>query len=224
MATIPSRADIVRRAVNSLIDQVDSLRIVFNEYSEIPSWALEIDKIFPLLNAFDEHTSSAVWLLMDGVDGYVLVVDDDILYPSDYVDVMSHKLDEYGRHAALTLHGTIFKRPFLDFEKDREVIHFESALESDLPVHLGGVGCSAFHTDHFYPMIHEFPDKYSRDPWFAIKAAREGLPVICISRPKGWLVSLRPEGVTIWQKVLKDSELRSRKNHVVSQYLLPLLQ
>src|SRR5262245_22541643 len=81
MATIPSRAHIVERAISSIYPQVDELRVVFNDYEDIPGWAEGDEKIKPLLNRHDRHSSSSVWLHMDGVNGYVFVVDDDLVYP-----------------------------------------------------------------------------------------------------------------------------------------------
>jgi hypothetical protein len=224
MATIPSRADIVERAVSSIYAQVDELRVVFNDYERIPGWAAEDEKIIPLLNRPDRYSSAAVWLHLDDVDGYVFVVDDDLVYPAEYVQVMRARLEALELAAVVTAFGVLLKEPFFDYLADRTVITLTTELTIDTRVHLGGVGCCAFHTDTLRPRIADFPDLHSRDPWFAIKAARHGVPIICIARPRCWIEKSGPTPFSIFTLVRDDPALRRRKNVVIRDVLLPLIR
>ena len=103
MATIPQREQELKKTINSSYNQVDEMRIVFNDYPKIPDWIKEMSKIVPLLNNPDKFTSNSIWLLMNDVNGYVFTVDDDIIYPSNYVEVMIKRFNDYSRKVILSL-------------------------------------------------------------------------------------------------------------------------
>jgi len=222
MATKPGREACAQTAIASLRDQLDEIRVVFNGYPAIPEWAAEDGKISPQLCSSNGEASCAVWRLLARGGGYAFIVDDDILYPPDYIEVMKAKLDARERKAIVTVHGTRFPRHYSDYKHDRKLTHFKRAAAQDTPVHMGGVGCCAFHTDFFSPRPEEFPDSWMRDVWFAVKAAKEKREIICIARPDGWVQSLANDDETVWDTVLNDPALRARKNSVIEKHLLPL--
>jgi len=61
MATYPGRAEQMPRAVASLLDQVDQLAVVLNEYEDVPPILLGEEKLRPLIpsrNTWDVGNSA----------------------------------------------------------------------------------------------------------------------------------------------------------------------
>jgi hypothetical protein len=225
MATIPQREMLLKRIIPLLYQQVDEIRIVFNNYKGIPSWIANFPKILPLLNTPDNFTSSAVWLMMEGVEGFVFVCDDDILYPLNYTSTMIDTIKKYECKALLSMYGEIACRPFADYYNGRHGFLFDIEVKVDTPVDICGGGCSLFHTDFMKPSIKDFPDLYSRDLWLSILAHRNNLLLIRPKSGKNWLrygniPAGSPEIRLIWPA---SPKLVERRKEVFRDILCPLL-
>ena len=83
MATFPLRRDVVERAVQSLLPQIDRLFVVLNEYETPPAWAdhPKIEAVIPDRDLKD----AGKFYFTAAPDDVVFLVDDDIAYPPDYV-------------------------------------------------------------------------------------------------------------------------------------------
>ena len=94
MATFPARADLVEGVVTRLLEQVDRLFLVFNEYEAIPAWAnhRKIEPVIP-----DDDTKDVGKFFFHAAPGdTVFLVDDDLAYPSDYVSETLRYADRVG--------------------------------------------------------------------------------------------------------------------------------
>jgi len=81
LATYPSRAGTLRAAVDSIAGQLDHLTLVLNEYDHVPGWvAGNVSAVIP-----DADTKDTGKYLVPGEDGWLFTLDDDIVYPPDYV-------------------------------------------------------------------------------------------------------------------------------------------
>jgi len=224
IVTIPQRQEALQKVIHCLYDQVDEMRIIFNNYEEIPLWVSEKEKIKPYRNTQDSHTSNAVWLMMGGVDGYVFTCDDDLLYPSDYVEIMLKKYKEHKGLSIVTMYGEWLKRPFeTSYRMGRRSLIYYKSLPKDMKVDIAGVGCSLFHTDLLRPKIEDFPDASTRDLWFAVLAAKNKIPINRIASTENWLKTISVEGPEIrhWRKDENQCKLRQ---HIFADILIPLLK
>jgi len=224
MATIPQREQELKKTINSLYNQVDEMRIVFNDYPKIPDWIKEMSKIVPLLNNPDKFTSNSIWLLMNDVNGYVFTVDDDIIYPSNYVEVMIKRFNDYSRKVILSLYGETVTWPAINYKTGRIGIGFQDERLEDIVVDIAGVGCTMFHTDVIRPSMKDFPDQYSRDPWFAILAAKNNVPIIRIKSCHKWLKRQYTQGPRIAQTWRRSRELTGQRQAAFINILVPLLK
>jgi len=224
MTTIPQRINNLRRVVDTIYEQVDEVRMVFNDFTAIPDWVKDRKKIIPFLNTPDKYTSNSVWLAMGGVNGYVFTCDDDIIFPPDYVSTLIPKIKEYNNKAIITLYGEIAKRPFTRYNKGRYAIGFFWKSDRDREMDIAGAGCSLFHTDGMRPTLADFPDIYSRDLWFSILAHKNNLPIIRIKSGDRWLRPCKSEGPEICRIWRADKELRERREYVFKNILIPLLK
>ena len=115
------------------------------------------------------------------------IVDDDILYPHDYVDRLTGALDQAGGEAVVGVHGRIFIPPHRSYVKDALMAHFTNALDKALHVHEVGTGTCAFVSDRFQVDPDLWDQHVMDDIVVAIEAQKRGLPRIAIARPAGWL-------------------------------------
>lgn len=148
-ATYPAtgRLEALRESINSIINQVDLIRICFNSYTSIPPdfdhpkfecIIPEIDRTdlgkFHFLHSIKEHE-------------LYLSCDDDILYPPDYVQVIK-------RHShlgsILTFHGRILNplgNPKSYYRGGHSVYSFLDPCPTSAQVHVPGTGVTAIFTD-----------------------------------------------------------------------------
>lgn len=220
MTTIPSRKEIFPKVINSILDQVDIVKIVFNGYTKVPASINK--KVVPYLNPSNENAHDTVWSHVTD-DGYYFIVDDDIIYPQNYVCRMVEEIEKFNRDAVVTVHGANVRLPIVDYKRSRSVVHFESKVDKSYFVDMAGVGTLAFHTQTIRPQLSDFPIPFCRDLWFSILTHKQNIPTLCISRPHLWLTAAKTNDVTVWQKTSKDKTLRAKKNKVMKNELEPLL-
>ena len=92
MATIPDRLDIACKAVESVYDQADEVRVYLNNFKEIPKEFID-DKI-KTYRGKDLNASGKLYNALNK-DEYYFCIDDDLEYPNDYKDYMIRKLNKY---------------------------------------------------------------------------------------------------------------------------------
>lgn len=185
IASIKRRQESLLRVIDTLLPQVDSIRVYLNDYvrADLPervgTWAGsdqgDVGKIVP------QH----------GPGDYVFLCDDDILYPPDYVPRMIDLINSEGCIAGV--HGGIMLQPIQNYFRDRKLYHFASGVRTVTPVNVIGTGTAAFHSDYFqidqtYPKA-----KNMLDVFFAVKAQEEKKKMRIISRRANWLRPAIPE-------------------------------
>lgn len=90
MATFPLRRHIMMDVINRIAPQVDQMFICLNEYSELPDELAGLDNVTPMIPERDLKDLGK-FAFDPAPDDAVFTVDDDILYPSDYVStVLQH--------------------------------------------------------------------------------------------------------------------------------------
>lgn len=223
LPTIKGREKSLKQVVNCLYDQVDFINIVFNGYDSIPNWISEFPKITAKLQVEDKYAACSVWLHQN-LNGYIFVVDDDIIYPPNYIEKMKSKIDEYERKAIIVVHGAEIKIPYTTYNKSCCLHHFKFSCDKDVKVDIAGVGTSAFHTDTFNPGLSDFKYKYLRDVQFSTLAAKQSIPIICIKRDDNWLMPITTLGITICDTVISDNYWSRLKDELISQQLIPVLK
>jgi hypothetical protein len=187
MATYPGRAEQMPRAVASLLDQVDQLAVVLNEYEDVPPILLGEEKLRPLIpsrNTWDVGK----FCVRPPEDGLVFLVDDDIVYPPDYCDGLTRAHEALAPTQTIVgVHGVIYPEYWDGAVQSRLVMTFNKALEKSMFVNQLGTGTVAFHSS-LYPHLEEMASAARFvDVRFAKLAYERGVPMVCIRRPAGWL-------------------------------------
>jgi hypothetical protein len=162
MATITGREEIRGMAVNSILSQVDRLVIANGDERG--------DKV-KFLGC--EHAPD---------DAIFVGLDDDLIYPPDYIDTLIAGLERYP-DSIVSFHG--WK---LDEAGECYVENYR-CLENvwdDVEVHVAGTAVCAFHLSTIRPLMTDF-ESVNADVWLAVRAQERGIPRVVLAHPSYWI-------------------------------------
>jgi glycosyltransferase involved in cell wall biosynthesis len=220
MASFPPRRERMLRVVERILPQTDRLNIYLNDYDEVPPELID-EKITVVLgkDAAGDLRDNGKFYFLEGIErGFHFTIDDDIEYPIDYVQKMILKMEQYGRHVLVGVHGVIFDQPIERFFLRRTVYGFQRNQLRDAFVNLIGTGTLGYHTSAIKLELDDFTETGMADVFIAVRAKEQGVPIICIQRPKGWLEEMSSEAVTddddtLWEEFRLADEKQTSLVH-----------
>ena len=215
IATLASRVETFRQVLPVIHPQVDHVFVYLDGYESPPSFLQDFDRIsiYRAEDVGDLHCSSR-FLCLQHLDAptVVVVVDDDIVYPPDYVDRLAEALHQAEEPALIGVHGRIFTPPHRSYVHDATAFQFASQLAQPCHVHELGMGTCAFVSSHLDIDPRGWDRTDMDDIVVAIEAQRRGLPRIVVAREAGWLkVLAKRQPDSIWVSVQKDEAEHSRR-------------
>ncbi|MAS80426.1 MAG: hypothetical protein CMA28_02240 [Euryarchaeota archaeon] len=216
MAAVPWREEALEKVVNSLLPQVDELNIYLNDWEKIPSF-LDHTKINAVRsqNEIGDIGDRGKFYWCNKIKGIHLTVDDDILYPANYVEKIVEGMNR-NKRSVVTFHGSILNTP--KFSEKQTVSHFAREVQSDVLVTIGGTGVMAYNTENLKIDFDSFKCDYWADGWFAIQAMETGVPIIALRHEQGWLQPLPTDGPDIWG-LNKKEDRASQIDSWILEYL-----
>lgn len=164
MATLPERAGSRAMAIDSLIGQVD--RLILSP---------------------GKNGDQAKFLGCAEAPDVFLGVDDDLIYPPDYVERVMFWLDHYP-DAILSFHGWI-SGPKGEHEENFRCME---ELKGPVEVDVVGTGVCAFRVQTIRPHPNDFEGPNQADLWLSLRAEREHITRVVMPHPGRWL------GYTEW--------------------------
>lgn len=222
MATIPSRREILKDTVASLLVQCDRVRVFLNNYPDFPDFLMHPRVEVRRSQDWDDRGDAGkfFWIDKDRAEGgYRLIVDDDLIFPPDFVDVMTSKVAANGNKAVFATHGVLLRQPIVRYYEPTSramTFHFGHALKVDRGVHVGATNALCFHTSAIEMTWDDFKYCNSADVWLALQAQTKALPVLTPARPSNWVrenIHAVP-GETIYHSSLKRTRTRFDSSHV----------
>jgi len=190
MASIPSRVNSLKEVVNSIINQVDQLDIYLNDYDDMPDF-LNHEKINCYLDFehYGDLGDAGKFYKADKIKGYHFTIDDDIIYPRDYVKKMVEAIERTQRKYICTFHGRKFiKKPVKSYYHDAEVkISCLKNWDKDIIIDIAGTGVMAYHTDTIKFSIKDFEAKNMADVWAAKKAREKEVKILALNHKPNWI-------------------------------------
>ena len=190
MATFRARYGGLQEVIATLAPQVDALLIYANgprdDFPNLAAWS-NVQVTFAAEAAGDLSANGKIYPLDHLEQAYVFTVDDDIIYPPDYVDQLAGLLDALNRRCCVAVHASIlaasatwyYERPHY-FGGDEPLCHHQLAA-------LAGSGTVAFHQSTLPLRFRDMPREVMVDLVLSLAAHRAGLPIIVPARPAGWL-------------------------------------
>lgn len=190
IASMPTRIYSLKETVISIINQVDQILVYLNNYETIPYY-LENPKIKVVLSkfAFRDLGDAGKFFGASGVNGYHFTMDDDIIYPHDYVKKTIEAIEKYNRKSIVSYHGRIFdKKPVKSYYKDaKRQLSFLKTVYHDEIIDVPGTGVMAYHTDTIKFNLMDFETTNMADIWAAKKAKQNKIPITILSHTRNWL-------------------------------------
>ena len=203
------RTDSLVKTLESLIDQSDEINVVLNDFEdEIPS-ILYHNKVNLYFSDNSKGDAFKFYNLIDS-NGYFLTVDDDLIYPSNYVEYMIAKCKEYGNTKVITLHGRNFNVfPIKSYyAKASERFSCLHHVGKNVSVQFGGTGVMCFHTDLFKLPIDYFKYPNMADIWIGKYCYENNIDILCIRHESGYIKYI-PQTTTIYDVESRNDELQT---------------
>ena len=191
MAAIPARARHLPRVVESLLPQVDRLRVYLNGYSEVPKCLRHprVD-VARSQDHGDKGDAGKFWWIAR-TQGYVFTVDDDIVYPPDYVATYLRAIEGRKRRAVVATHGRTLKRQLRSYYKDSTVFSFGADLARARTVHVAGTGTTGYHSSTLKLTPQHFSTGFMADVHLAVAAKAQGVPLVVLPHRSDWLSMIK---------------------------------
>jgi hypothetical protein len=220
MATYPGRFGVIKRAVESLLDQSmppNKILIHVNESDEIPP--LPNDSRIIVSGSADENITDIgkFKLATQITEGIILTVDDDIHYPQNYIETLVNAVRRYDGEAIVGVHGCVLPvgepvSDWTEYRNNRRVHWFRRPVSTDLPVNIVGTGTMAYDASKIKFEWENYDQQRMVDIHVAVEAQEKEWPMITPPRKREWMVPIEPddgdEAESIWHMVQTDEKMQ----------------
>lgn len=197
MATYSGRKTVVRKAIDSIRGQVDVVRVYVNDYTP-PKYHDNVE----YYSGKDLTDRGKFYAIGEEI---AFTVDDDILYPPDYVKRTLKAMDKYPT-SVVTYHGRKLKGKGLNYYFGHKTFHFLRSVDGDYLIDIPGTGVCAFNTKYFKPDILQYDEDCMADVLLGLEAAKQGRTVICLEHDMWYFRSLISNEDNIYKNHKDDCE------------------
>jgi glycosyltransferase involved in cell wall biosynthesis len=217
MATYPGGFKTVADAVQSLLNQTKKIdRIVIHVNSTKPPDTLPNDSRIDVRLSEENHADNGKFKYMQEFDGYFLTVDDDISYPTDYVEKMIEYVDRFEKKSIIGVHGAVLPvgpplTRWAEYRELRRTHTFMSANSSFTKVNCLGTGTIAFHSQIGTPDFKDLDTLRMVDLHIAVWAQKNDISMYSCPRKKEWLSEFEIEHEQrIWSQANTEQDLQAK--------------
>lgn len=206
LATYPLRRKNLERVVQKISPQVDRFNIVLNQYDEVPVELEKYPNVVPIIPE-DDLKDVGKFYPDVGEAKYVFLVDDDIVYPSDYVSATINRFETLpmqnymgGYHGSLYLRPRLrqlLRHPSLLFTYDKRVadfrsggFHFSGELKAATVVDQIGTGTAILRGKDMPSFEYMRTSQKYVDVRLARWCFERGVTPVCLPRAANWLEEL----------------------------------
>jgi len=225
MCTYEGGFQTVGKAITSLLfyqtTPISKLKLTVNG-NKIPEDLPEDDRLEIILSE-EDVTDRGKFIQIEQHQGFVITADDDISYPSDYVETMIGHVERYGRAALIGVHGAhIPEGPpitrWWEYMNYRRSIVFHQEIPDYMPVNVIGTGTLAFHTSIGVPDPTNFDYQRMVDLHLAVWAQEMEIPMLVCPRRRDWLEEINAGYVgRIWDTAKEDAALQHKMLEVLQR-------
>ncbi len=199
IATQPNRFNSLLEMLKSIDGQFDEIRIYLNNYDYIPD---ELRKYTTFIGEDIADNGKFYW--SNNKDEYYFTLDDDIIYPPNYVD----KTIPLIKDRIVTYHGRKLTGINKTYFSDHKLYCFYDKLDNEINIDVGGTGVMAFNTNVFSPSLWKTPIKKDSDLVISMEATFYSTPIVCLPKKENWIKSIENKSGIYYESILNQS----RKN------------
>lgn len=209
IATYPPRMHSLKQTVASIYDQVDEIRICFNEMNQwdVPHYFKDLgNHKIDIITPDDNLTDNGKFWELDQLKfkakvtdskhadehEYYFTMDDDLIYPHDYVEKTIEAIKTYG--TIITYHGRILLGTKRDYYRGHKSFHCLGDQRGNHKIDVCGTGVTAFDTRYFHPKgLANHEHQKMSDIIFSLEAAKQEKSIGCIAHKQGWIKDMKHE-------------------------------
>lgn len=189
MATQPCRVDSYINVVYELLPQCTRMCICFNGFDEIPKNLPKSSKIIAICandkNGIKDLGCDNKMYWLGDFKGYYATVDDDIIYPSNYIQSLKATLKKYRNSIITSFHGQVYNidQTGKMTMSNRRLVRYD-VLHEDVWCHRLGMGVAMFHPKMVgldKSIFLSSPKNTGDDELMALWAQRNNIPMLCAS-------------------------------------------
>jgi hypothetical protein len=147
---------------------------------------------------------------MNTNEGYFLSIDDDLIYPPNYVEYMVGKSKEYGDNKVITIHGRNFSKfPVGSYYRSAtERYSCLTKVKNDVKVQFGGTGVMCFHSSLLKIPLSYFRVANMADVWVGKYCIENNIEIICAKHDEGYIGYTRPTS-TIYDEHSRNDRIQT---------------
>lgn len=199
-ATWSARKHSIDKAVESVIGQVDIVRVYYNDY--VPKKRTDI------IQYTGEDLTDRGKFYGIGRNEIAFTMDDDLFYPSDYVESTLSRMKDHPNHI-VTYHGRKLKGKGLNYYRGHQTYHCLFPQSEDHIVDVGGTGVMAFNTNDILPDILSYSQDKMVDILMGLECKKKGAPIMCLKHNAKWLTVLTDKE-SIYNEQVQDCKEQNR--------------
>ena len=201
MATFPPRKAGMLETIRRLLPQCDVMHVYMNGYTAVPPEMPKSPKLDLILAGpgcqFPDMGSHGKFYWAGDEPGFYCSVDDDILYPPDYIAKLVAGCAQYGRKAIVGFHGGRFRvgngqaLPDRGFTRDMRTLYgYSNGYPMDQNMHTLGAGvmCSYPTAIGLTPEAFNSPVGSGDDEDVALFAQQHNIPMIRLACKEKWIM------------------------------------
>jgi glycosyltransferase involved in cell wall biosynthesis len=190
LAALQDRVESLKDTIKSINNQCDKIHIYCNEWDSIPDFLITNYKIIYYKSQEEAGNMGDVGKFygLQNETGYLFSIDDDLIYPINYVSEAIKGLLKY--NYPISFHGKIFDTPPIkSYHKEGIIENFrcQNIVTEDRIVHIAGTGCFAYHTDMIRFDIKDFQYINMSDILVSILTHKKGLKLIVLAHREGFI-------------------------------------
>ncbi|MEW6316094.1 MAG: hypothetical protein AB1670_06835 [Pseudomonadota bacterium] len=194
MATFPKRADVLESTIKTLVNQVDHINLCLNEHDAIPTWCARYPNLHPVIPEQD-WKDVGKFIFDVSPNDEVFLVDDDIIYPPDYVAALLETRSMIGLESAIVgTHAVIYSDYFDGLPASRNVRSYRQAENCFRQVNQLGTGTVCLKGAHMPPLEYMIGSERYVDVRFARYQHERGVVLISAPRSAGWMRDQKVDG------------------------------
>lgn len=192
IATHPQRFESLLKMLQSIDGQFDETRIYLNQFSHVPE---ELQHYQTHIG--NDITDNGKFFWSGNADEYYFTLDDDLIYPPDYVKVTLPEI----RDRIVTYHGRKLIGIGRKYYTEHKLYRFRESLDVDKSIDVPGTGVMAFDTNLFTPQMWKSKNFMMTDLLIGLEAAIYNNEIVCLKRPERWITQIEDcGGVSIWEQ------------------------
>jgi len=207
IASIPEREKLLENTIISLYEQVDKIILGLNGYKKKPIRLKKYKKV-QVISSDNSKGDIMKFIDIEKVSWYYFTCDDDIIYPSDYVDFMINWIERNERKMIVWLHWVIVPWKIKSYYYDCQRFHYASELRASKVVHILWTWTTAFHTDTIKLKVSDFWKANMADIWLGKKAQESNVLMICLARTQDFIKQQEVKE-SIWEKYRNNDNIQT---------------